>query len=104
MEESKVSRNQVVLNPSRHIQNIDLAAQDVLGLLEVVVGRSCRTLGDLVEAGGEVGRRVGGLGSDAAEVVSICSEQVRAFTHTSESRRQLRSRRLAVGCTRGQRP
>lgn len=53
-------------NAGRHIQNIDLAAQDVLGLLEGVVRWSCRALGDFVEARGEVCWRVGGLCADAA--------------------------------------
>lgn len=35
-------------------QNIDLSVQDILGLLEGVVGRSGGASLDLVEAGGEV--------------------------------------------------
>ena len=65
MKEGKISRHQVVLNAGGHVKNIDLAAQDVLGFLEVVVSWPRRTLSDLVEPRCEVCWRVGGLCADA---------------------------------------
>ena len=54
MEEGKVARNQVVLDASSNVENVDLAIEDILGLLEVVK-RGARGAGlDLVEAGCEV--------------------------------------------------
>jgi hypothetical protein len=54
MEEGKVARNQVVLDASSNVENVDLATEDVLGLLKGVVGGPGRSGFDLVEAGCEV--------------------------------------------------
>lgn len=49
-------------------QNVNLTAEDILGLLKVIVGRSCLASDNLVESRGQVGRRVGRLGSDRVKV------------------------------------
>jgi hypothetical protein len=54
MEEGKVARNQVVLDASSNVENVDLAIKDVLGLFKGVVGGPGRPSFDLVEAGCEV--------------------------------------------------
>lgn len=49
-------------------QDVDLSVQDVLGLLEGVVGRTSGSSLDLVEARGEVCGAVGSVGPDRVEV------------------------------------
>ena len=52
-------------------QDIDLAVQHILGLLESVVGRSLRASLNLVESRSEVCRRLG-LGANGMEVGCSC--------------------------------
>lgn len=51
-------------------QNVNLTAEDVLGLLKGIVSRSRLASDNLVEARGQVGGRVGRLGSDRVKVGS----------------------------------
>lgn len=95
VEESKVSRDQVVGDASSHIlfdmsvqfnllllcreswlagatyENVNLSGEDILGLLKVVLGGPGRSGLDLVESRGDVSRRPG-LGSDCVEVGNGC--------------------------------
>ena len=68
MEECKVAGNQVVLDASSNVENVDLAIEDVLGLLKGVVGVPGWPGFDLVEAGCEVRRCVLGVCADAVGV------------------------------------
>jgi hypothetical protein len=49
-------------------QNINLALEDILGLLKGVMGRASRSSSDLVEPRGKVGWRVRRLGADRVEI------------------------------------
>lgn len=67
VEEGKVARDQVVGDAGCLIKNIDLAVQDVFGLLEAVVSREDGSSLDFVESGCDICGRLG-LGADGVEV------------------------------------
>lgn len=67
MEEGKVAGDQVVSDAGCLIKNIDLAAQNIFGLLEAVVSREGRAGLDFVKAGCNVCGRLG-LSADGVEV------------------------------------
>lgn len=90
VEESKVSRDQVVGDASSHIllsrsvqllleswpagatyENVNLSGEDILGLLKVVEGGPRGSSLDLVESRGDVSGRAG-LGADGVEVGNGC--------------------------------
>jgi hypothetical protein len=56
VEESKVSRNEMMSDTCRLVENIDLAIENILGLLVCVLWDVARGSSlDAVEAGGQVG-------------------------------------------------
>ena len=61
-----------MLDTSSNVENVDLAIEDVLCLLEGVVCGPSWAGFDLVEAGGEVGRCVLGVCADGVEVGDGC--------------------------------
>jgi hypothetical protein len=65
VEEREIAGDEVVRYAGRFIQDINLAAQNILCLLEVVGCRFRRPSFDFVEAGCEMCGRVGGLCADA---------------------------------------
>jgi hypothetical protein len=68
MEESKISRNEMMCNACCLVQYVDLAVENVFGLF-VCVWRdiSCGSCLNPIESRGQVGWGVGGLSSDALE-------------------------------------
>ena len=61
-----------MLDTSSNVENVNLAIEDVLCLLEGVVCGPSWAGFDLVEAGGEVGRCVLGVCADGVEVGDGC--------------------------------
>lgn len=83
MEEGEIPSHQVMRDPRRFVEDVDLPVEDVLGLFEVVLRGASGSGLDLVEAGGEVGGRVGGLRADAGVKVNTPCLQLNGGSRVS---------------------
>ena len=103
VEERPVAGYQMMRDPGRLVEDIDLTRQDVLCFLVSVGGNVARgTWLDLVEARCQVGRAIGGLCADAVGDSSMVGSKDAARRLTNGSRRRLRSLHLVSGCVRVQ--